>query len=79
MMADNGCFAETSGKGSGQGQGFKKVEIACFEVSRCGVGGGGFVSCMNPVRRAIKGFIWSVRLSEAEPSRNRRFLALNSL
>lgn len=28
-MADHGCFAETSGKGSGQG--FDRVEIAGFE------------------------------------------------
>lgn len=28
---------------------------------------------MNPARRASKGFIWPVRLSEAKPSRNRRF------
>ena len=27
---------------------------------------------MNPARRATVGFIWSVRLSEAKPSRNSR-------
>ena len=34
--------------------------------------GGVVVSCMSPARRATVGFIWSVRLSQAKPSRNSR-------
>ncbi len=34
---------------------------------------------MNPARRAAKGFIWSVRLSEAKPSRNSWALAASIL
>ena len=42
-----------------------------LQVSRIKVWGG-VLSCMNPARRATVGFIWSVRLSEAKPSRNSR-------
>ena len=43
-----------------------------MRVSRIKVWGGVVVSCMSPARRATVGFIWSVRLSEAKPSRNSR-------
>ena len=65
------------GRVLGKGKGLKKSRLHVSKYQ--GVGLGGVASCMNPARRAIKGFIWSVRLSEAEPSKNRRFLALNSL
>ena len=72
-MADNGCFAETSGKVLGKGKGLKRSRLHVSKYQ--GVGSGGFVSCMSPARRASKGFIWSVRLSEANPRRSRRALA----
>ena len=71
-MADNGCFAETSGRVLGKG--LSSRDCVFRKVLRCGGRG-----CMNPARRAINGFIWSVRLSEAKPSRSSRALALNIL
>ena len=70
-----GCFAETSGEGLGKGKDLTRSRLHVSKYQGVGLVGGVVVSCMNPARRASKGFIWSVRLSEAEHSKNRRFLA----